>query len=110
MRSSRRVFCLLAAGLVAPACLAPTLPLPPPSRPDVEGPDARGRVTLSGTVVPGGEVLALNRRTDLVFGQLTGPSGNYRFEIEAEVGDRIELWYVDGQRVSPSIEFVIPAP
>jgi hypothetical protein len=111
---SKRVFLALVfvaiGGLFAPACLSPTLPLPPPSRPVIEGPDERGNVTLSGNVMPEAEVYAHNTETDRIDGQLTGPDGAYSIVVAAEVGDEITFWYTIGARKSPDILFRVPEP
>ena len=112
-RATRRLLMLLAVlGVAASsACLAPTLPLPPPGKPDIEGPDQNGQVTLSGYVEPKAQVVALNLadRTegDAAFAD---DAGAYELVLAAEVNDRIVLYYRSGTTVSPSIEFVIPDP
>lgn len=103
----RRGF-ILGLGLLGVACLSPTLPLPPPSRPTVEGPNQQGLVTLEGDVEGGSTVFAANMRSGEIRGQFTGSDGHYRFEIPAEIGDELELWYQVGTTSSPSIVFTIP--
>ena len=105
-RVSRRWLLFVAGALVA-GCLSPTLPLPPPSRPDVQGPDQEGMVTLDGAVQGDAAVYAANPRTGDIRGQLTGADGHYHFQIAAEVGDELELWYSVGTTSSPSIVFQI---
>lgn len=108
---SRRRWVLLLAVVGAFGCLSPTLPLPPPNRPDVEGPDASGRVTLSGWVQPGAHVYADNLHTGLSAGQQADLStGNYRFQIGAEVGDRLAFYYRIGTDVSQALEILIRGP
>jgi len=101
---------LAAAGLVLVGCLSPTLPLPPPSKPTVEGPDEQGQVTLDGTAHADAPVYALNTRTGEIRGQITGSDGHYRFQLAAEVGDELNLWYSVGTDLSPSIIFKVPTP
>lgn len=103
----RRALLVLGA-LVLGACYAPTLPLPPPVDPDIDGPTETGTYRLSGNVTPNALVIALNRRTDLSFGQQTAGDGHYDFEIEADPGDAITLWYVAGVDQSPPVIFSIP--
>src|SRR5512145_1402658 len=53
--------CLLAAcAAFLMGCLSPTLPMPPPAKPDIEGPDERGIFVLSGHVLPESHVYADN--------------------------------------------------
>jgi hypothetical protein len=104
---SRRALLLLGALLVG-ACYAPTLPLPPPVEPDVSGPTETGTYYLEGNVTPNAHVIALNERTNLSAGQQTGSDGHYGFEIAAEAGDPIVLWYVVGVDQSPPVAFDIP--
>jgi hypothetical protein len=101
-RVSRRWLLVVAGALVA-GCLSPTLPLPPPSRPTVEGPDQDGMVTLDGAVQGDAAVYSANPRTGDIRGQFTAADGHYHFQIAAEVGDELELWYSVGTMNSPSI-------
>jgi len=103
---SRRRWLALGVALVVTGCLSPTLPLPPPSKPVVEGPDQQGMVTLDG-YVDGEVVYAANMRTGEIRGQFVAPDGHYRFAIGAEVGDELELWYQVGTTTSPVILFKI---
>jgi len=105
----RRVLALGAVVLVS--CLSPTLPLPPPSRPNIEGPDATGSVTLSGVVRPGAHVYVDNLNSGMSVGQRADlDSGQYRFAIGAQVGDQLSMFYRLGTEESPSIQFGIPEP
>ena len=106
-RPSRRALLVLGALLLG-ACYAPTLPLPPPVDPDIDGPSETGTYRLSGNVTSNALVIALNLRTDLSFGQQTGDDGHYDFEIQAEAGDAITFWYVAGVDQSPPVSFDIP--
>jgi len=100
---------VLAAALVAAGCLSPTLPLPPPSEPEVTQ-VSEGVYRLSGSVTPRAEVYAFNVRTSFIDGQATGDSGEYSFEVQAAPGDAIELWYETRSRESQITEFEIPDP
>src|SRR5262245_11247327 len=84
---------LLAAGLIAVGCYSPTLPLPPPGKPEITSVEGTDRYRLVGEVEPHGEVTARNRRTLLLAGQLTESSGHYDFEVAGQEGDQMELWY-----------------
>jgi hypothetical protein len=91
------------------ACLSPTLPLPPPSRPDVSSPDESGYSRLQGFAAPKVEVIAWNHDNDLIAGQVTGDDSRYDFSIRAESGHTIELWYIDGSDESQSIIVSVPS-
>lgn len=106
----RRSLTALLLAFAVTACLSPTLPLPPPSRPSVEGPDANGNVRLTGLVPPRSLVTALNFRTNLASGQQTGESGAYDFTLEAVPGDEILFWYSRSNVNSPAIVVVIGEP
>lgn len=107
LRVLRRLL-LLTAGLTLVSCLSPTLPLPPPSRPDVSAPDESGLVRLQGSAAPFSEVIAWNHANDVIAGQVTRESPAYDFKIQAEVGDSIELWYIQGNDESQSVRFGVP--
>ena len=108
LRVMRRLL-LLAAGVCLVSCLSPTLPLPPPDRPDLSAPDASGLVRLQGVAAPQAEVIAWNHNTDLIAGQVTGDDSRYDFTMKAQANDLIELWYVQGSDESQSIRFVVPS-
>jgi hypothetical protein len=108
-RVMRRLL-LVVAGLCLASCLSPTLPLPPPDRPDVSAPDENGLVRLQGVAAPQAEVIAWNHDTDVIAGQVTGDDSRYDFTIAAEANDLIELWYVQGSEESQSIRVVVPEP
>ena len=102
---------LLTLGIVVTSCLSPTLPLPPPNRPNVDGPDSTGNVTLSGNVVPGATVYANNLDTGNSAGQKTDPqSGAYRFKIGASIGDQLEFFYIYDSVTSEHTFFTISGP
>jgi hypothetical protein len=106
LRRPRRF--LLAAGLLAAGCYAPTLPLPPPQKPEVTMTES-GAFRLRGGVEPNAQIFALNERTLLIDGQQTGRSGRYDFELrEAAPGDLMQLWYQVGTDLSPTTVFSLP--
>lgn len=107
-RVSRRGVLVLGALLAVVGCLSPTLPLPPPSRPDVTSPDSAGFVRLSGVVQRESTVFALNQRVGRIVGQTTDETGEYELELSAEVGDRLVLWYRNGADESPTTEVIVP--
>ncbi len=102
---ARRVW-LVGAVLCLAGCLSPTLPLPPPSDPQVSGTDADGNVRLTGTVLPESEVFALNQANNVISGQVTD-SGSYDFKIQASQFDHISLWYVRETVQSPTTDVVV---
>ncbi len=102
------IFAVLALGV---GCASPTLPLPPPAKPDVQGPDSQGMVTLSGNVQPGANVYAANLGTGDGRIQLgTGSDGAYSLTLPAQVNDELAVWYSVGTHQSGSVVFRVPAP
>ena len=107
---TRRFALGVATALLVGSCLAPTLPLPPPDQPTVEGPDEGGVTHLSGRVETGAWVYAINRSSDMGSFQATGDSGEYDLTLITQVGDGIVLWYEIGSQTSERLEFEIRAP
>ena len=100
----------MASGLLVLACYSPTLPLPPPGKPEASPVEGKpGYYRLLGQVEPHAEVFARNNRNNLNFGQKTGASGRYDFEVQGEAGDQMDLWYAVGNDTSPRVLFVLPA-
>lgn len=89
-RASRRVVLFLGAGALLAGCLSPTLPLPPPSPPDVKQ-LGQGQYELSGSLPMAGTVFVQNDRTQLVYGETVEQL--YRFKVSADPGDSMSLWY-----------------
>jgi hypothetical protein len=107
---SRRAL-LVAALMVVSSCMSPTLPLPPPNQPDVEGPDATGNVTLSGSVIPGANVYANNLDTRKSAGSKSdSQTGAYRFQIAATIGAQLEFFYIYDSVTSDRIRFTVADP
>ena len=108
MRSlPRRLLLSVAGALMLGACLAPTLPLPPPSEPTVDGPDENGVTTLSGKVEGGAWVYAINRGSDQGAFEIAGDDGLYSLTLITQAGDRIQMWYTVGAQTSDQLEFEI---
>jgi hypothetical protein len=85
------------------------MPMPPPSKPDIEGPDERGVVMLSGHAPADSLVYADNVTTGNSWGKRADPSnGAYRFSILASIGDEISLFYRLETNESMPIQFQIP--
>ena len=102
---------LLAGGLAALACYSPTLPLPPPGKPEVSEIQGQpGLYRLVGTAQAHAEVFARNQNTSPVrsWGQQTGADGRYDFTVEGQPLDPMELWYVVGKDSSPRVLFQLP--
>ncbi|HEX4339637.1 MAG TPA: hypothetical protein VH062_27205 [Polyangiaceae bacterium] len=90
-RLSRRTLLAWAGlGAVVPACISPTLPLPPPSVPDATD-LGNGTYRLVGTLPIYATVLVKNQRTDVIVGK--GPLTAYDLVVAAEGSDTIVLWY-----------------
>jgi len=101
------LFGAVVSGLLV-GCLAPTLPLPPPSRPEVTTPNAAGMIHIRGTVRPKAEVFAKNRRTLKIVGEETDESGKYDLTMQAEVDDQLIVWYTDHGDESDLTEITVP--
>lgn len=107
---------LLVAGVAAlMGCLAPTLPVPPPSQPDVTGPDASGNVTLKGA--PGSaranaEVTAWNPNLNGGKGAgvvtIAAPDGSWSQSIQAKSKETLWVWQTIGFERSDHIEVRVP--
>ena len=70
---------------------------------------ATDQYRLVGRVEAHADVVALNRRTEKLTGQLTGGDGRYDFIVEGQEGDQMELWYVAGKDPSPRTLFLLPS-
>lgn len=105
MRLSRRALVWTLLGFSGAACLSPTLPMPPPSPPDVQM-VGQGQYRLSGEIPQAGIVLVLNGRTGLVSGSLAEPG--YSFVVSATPADPMGIWYTSGTISSDSTWFRIP--
>ncbi len=110
-RVGRRNFLALLTALATGSCLSPTLPLPPPEQPQVDGPDPEtGEVRLRGSVPPRSQVHAINLRTMDIRGQVVGGDGKYDFWLPAQVGDEVSMYYRQGTTESQSLIFMIRDP
>lgn len=111
----RRRTWLLVGALALGGCLAPTLPVPPPSQPDVEGPDAAGNVTLkgaAGAARANAEVTVWNPNLDGGKGEgkltIALPDGSWSETIPAKKGETLLVWQAVGGERSTHIEVRIP--
>jgi hypothetical protein len=109
-RSHRRLFLGLAvaAGLLPGACYSPTLPLPPPTRPEITLTET-GAFRATGTVLPDAQVYTLNERSGAIDGQWVRGDGRYDFVLkDAEFEDPMQIWYQLGTDLSPTTRFALP--
>jgi hypothetical protein len=106
----RHLVLWVATALLVGACLAPTLPLPPPDQPTVAGPDENGVTHLSGKVPSGSWVYAINRSSEHGSFRATDASGAYDLTLVTRIGDGIVMWYEKGAETSETLEFQIRAP
>jgi hypothetical protein len=104
LRLPRRTLLLAMAGALAAGCLSPTLPLPPPSPPDVAQ-IGQGVYRLSGSIPVPGTVLVQNSRTNLVYGKVV--TAVYELTVDARPGDPMLLWYESSGDASETIGFRI---
>jgi hypothetical protein len=105
-RTLRRML-LLGAVLVA-GCYSPTLPLPPPLKPEITVSET-GAYHLQGSVMPDAQVSALNERSLDIDGQQANHTGAYSFDLkDGHPGDVIELWYRYANDLSSAVAFDLP--
>lgn len=116
MRPSRRTWLsgLLIGGLSASAgCLAPTLPVPPPSSPEVSAPDSAGLVTVKGgpgsaranaIVTVWNENLPENKGVS----DRVRSDGSWQVVQRAKSKERLLIWQTVGGDDSNWIELTVP--
>jgi hypothetical protein len=102
--------CVLGA-LALGGCLAPTLPVPPPSQPDITAPDADGNVTLRGR--PGGatgnaEITVFKPENETFVGALSKADGSWLIQIRARSKEKLWVWQTVGYDRSGHIEVEVP--
>ena len=111
------------------ACLAPTLPIPPPSAPEVSAPDSNGQATVKGdkgAAKPEAVVTVVNQTAKegdpacqdnavdagpctAIVGTPVHADGSYWTVIHAKSGDRIHVYQTVGTTNSDdSAEVVVP--
>ena len=112
--SRRNALRALLAGLtVAVAgCLAPTLPIPPPSFPEeVTGPDADGLVHLrggKGSAQANAYVTVWNLRLERGRTSRAAADGSWSEAVPAQAKDTLYVWQELGNDRSDSIEIKLP--
>ena len=100
---------LLLGAVCALGCYSPTLPLPPPLKPEITLTDT-GAFHLHGGVLPHAQVFVVNERTQLLDGQQTNETGVYDFDLHgAQAGDVMNIWYQAGTDLSPVTPFELPS-
>ena len=99
-------------------CASPTLPLPPPSIPEVApGPDADHVTLISacGGVESGATVVVVNQNSSSLAARGPQPplpmgGGAWTAVIFAHSGDWLEVWQESGTSTGTSVEFEVGAP
>ena len=100
--ASTIVFCL-------GGCNTPTLPLPPPSDPDVSV--LNGDAGVSGadySVEPHADVIVFNNTSGVGRRTEASSRGAFVLRIPASAGDSLECWQRVGSQYSPSVSMVVP--
>lgn len=107
-RVSRRHWVLGGLSGLSTSCLSPTLPpLPPPNQPETQY-LAEGLLRVEGRIpVREARVMLLNLDTSRLAGQLTRDQ-RYDFQIAAQPGHVLELWYEVGRERSDPVQVVAP--
>lgn len=108
-RALRSFLAVLAVGVAG--CLAPTLPIPPPSAPDVSAIDADGNVHLTGgrgSAQPGAYVTVWNLRLDRGRTSRAAADGSWSETIPAQSKDVLYIWQESGNDRSDSIDVKVP--
>jgi hypothetical protein len=99
---------LLLGAVAQLGCYSPTLPLPPPVKPEITETET-GLYHVHGGVLPNAEVFILNQRTLFIDGQRADHVGIYDFDLHgAEASDLVSLWYEAGTDLSPATQFLLP--
>jgi hypothetical protein len=107
-RTSRRILLPLCGAVLVASCYSPTLPLPPPVKPEISMTET-GAYHLQGGVLPDSQVSALNERTNIIDGQQADHVGSYSFDLKGgQPGDVIELWYRYANDLSTAAVFELP--
>lgn len=96
------------------ACLAPTLPIPPPTSPEISVPDANGLVTVkgsAGSAESGSVVYGCNEAhcEQDIHGSAAATDGSWEIApLAAKSGDHILVWQVIGQDTSGTTRSAVP--
>jgi hypothetical protein len=106
--SRRLLLAAAVAAVAATSCLSPTLPLPPPSKPTIDGPDPQGNVTVTGNVLGNSTVFVENARLNSGVFEHVGNNGQYKLVLPAQVNDELWIWYTQGTDESPVTIVTVP--
>jgi hypothetical protein len=96
------------------ACLAPTLPIPPPTAPEISAPDADGLVTIKGgarsaqaaSVVFGCNLTA---GCKIIHGIVANGDGSWQLDpLPAQSKDLVELWQEVGNEAGERRDWPVP--
>lgn len=114
---------LLAAFVAVTACIAPTLPIPPPSQPEVTAPDSTGLVTVrggKGAATAGAQLTVWNAtyadsaacHADVSCApgvvRQVGADGSYVVHIAGKSKDTLYVWQTVGTQTSGETETRVP--
>ncbi|HEY3493101.1 MAG TPA: hypothetical protein VGK73_00375 [Polyangiaceae bacterium] len=112
VRAARRKilgFAVLGALSAGAGCYSPTLPLPPPTRPDVVV-TAGGEFRATGTVLADAQVFLVNERSGAIDGQWVREDGRYDVVLtNATFEDPMQIWYQLGTDLSTTLRFSLPS-
>jgi hypothetical protein len=105
-RDFTRLVVLLATGVLASACAAPTLPTPPPSAAvALIGTDA----VVTGLADASALVSCLNEATGRGVIETADAAGNFVITLPAERGDHLTLWQDAGNGPGQVLDLIVPA-
>ena len=113
MRPSRRTWLLGMAAIAVAGCLAPTLPVPPPSSPEVSAPDTDGIVTVKGgqgSAQTNATITVWNPNLEGVkgFSDSARPDGSWEIKLPAQSKQRLLIWQKVGTDTSNTLELTVP--
>lgn len=103
--------CLAVFAVGVAGCLAPTLPIPPPTTPEVTAPDADGNVHLTGgkgSAQPGAYVTVWNLRLERGRTSRAAADGSWSEVVPAQSKDILYVWQESGNDRSDSVEIKVP--
>jgi len=100
----RAVACAIVL-VLAPGCLAPTLPVPPPS---ASAELLSGTAVVTGHANPGAYVSCLNVRTETgVIVRADSTTGAFTLMIPANAGDGLQVWQEIGTNRSGALDLCV---
>ncbi len=113
MRLQRRTWLGVVLVGALTGCLAPTLPVPPPSSPEVSSPDADGIVTVkggAGSAKANAEVTVWNDNLTGVkgFSGSAAGDGSWEIQLPAQSKQKLWIWQTVGFDRSNTLEISVP--